>query len=95
MYSSSKHCTSFCASKLLSSVNTTVYAVSSEAKSAATIVKIFCLPQNRDLHGMVDVSMSKVNFKGIHPKIVSPLLSSSHQMKTMHARKNQMVILRI
>ena len=34
-------------------------------------------------------------FKGLHMKIVSPLLNASRWMKTMHPRKNQMVIWRI
>ena len=36
--------------------------------------------------------VTKVNFKGLHPKQMSPILSASHQMKTMHAVKTQTVI---
>ena len=38
------------------------------------------------------VLVSKVNFKGLHPKIMSPLLNASCQTKKMHAVKTQTVI---
>ena len=38
------------------------------------------------------VLVSKVNFKGLHPKIMSPLLNASRQTKKMHAVKTQTVI---
>ena len=38
------------------------------------------------------VLVSKVNFKGLHPKIMSPLLNANCQMKKMHVVKTQTVI---
>ena len=38
------------------------------------------------------VLVSKVNFKGLHPKIMSPLLNASRKMKKMHAVKTQTMI---
>ena len=38
------------------------------------------------------VLVSKVNFKSLQPKIMSPLLNDSCQMKKMHAVKTQTVI---
>ena len=60
--------------------------------SAAMMVKIFRPSQKRDLRGVVAMLVSKVNFKGLHPKIVSPLLNASRQMKKMRAIKTQTVI---
>ena len=60
--------------------------------SAAMIVEIFRPSQKRDLRGVVAVLVSKVNFKGLHHKIVSPLLNASRQMKNMRAVKTQTVI---
>ena len=62
MDSSSKQCTNFRASKALSSDNITSGAVSSVSRPAAKIVEILCQSQKRDLLGVVDVSVSKVNF---------------------------------
>ena len=49
-------------SKALSSDNITSGAVSSVSRPAAKIVEILCQSQKRDLLGVVDVSVSKVNF---------------------------------
>ena len=89
MDSSSKQSTNFCANKALSASNITALAVSSVARSSMTMVEIFCPSQNLDSRGVVDVSVSEVNFKGLQPKIVSPFLNTSLRMKTMHPRKTQ------
>ena len=60
--------------------------------SDAKTVEIFGPPQTWGLNGVVAVLVSEVNFKGVSPKIVSPFLNASRQMKIMHARKTQKVI---
>ena len=50
------------ASKALSSANITAHAVSSVARSAGTMVKIFRPSQKRNLRGVVAVSVSEVKF---------------------------------
>ena len=60
--------------------------------SAAMMMELFRPSQKWDLHGVVAVLASKVNFKGLHHKIVSQLLNASRHMKNMHAVKTQTVI---
>ena len=60
--------------------------------SDAKMVEKFGPSQKRYLRGVVDFSVSKVDFKGLQPKIVLPFLKSSRRMKFMHACKTQMVI---
>ena len=60
--------------------------------SSAVMVGIFRPSQKWDLHGVVAVLVSKVNFKGLHTKIVSPLLNASRPMQKMHSVKTQTLI---
>ena len=55
-------------SKALSSDNITAHAVSSVATSDVKMVKIFHLSQKRVLRGLLDMLVSEVKFKGLHPK---------------------------
>ena len=57
-----------------------------------TMVKILCPSQKWGPRGVVAVSVSEVNFKRLHPKIVLPFLNDSHRMKKMHALKTKTVI---
>ena len=79
-------------SKEFYSSNITAHAVSSVYRSDAMMVEIFCQSQKWDFQGVVAGLVSKVNFEGLYPKIVSTLLNSSRRMKTIHARKTQTVI---
>ena len=68
MDSSSKNCTNCCGSKELSSANIIAHTVYSVARYATMMVEKFCPPQKRDSRGVVNVSVSKVNFKRPTPK---------------------------
>ena len=72
--------------KSISSSNIIAHEVPSVASSDTTMVEIFCPSKNQDLQEVMAVSVPEVNFKGLHPKIVSPLFNTSHRMKTMHVR---------
>ena len=56
------------------------------------MVEIFRLLQNMYLHRVMAVLVSEVILKGLHLKIVLPLLNASRWLKKMHACKTQTVI---
>ena len=66
----------------------TTYAVSSVARSVMTAVR----QKSVTFAEWWLCWCPKRIFKGLQPKMVSPFLSASRRMKTMHARKSQMVI---
>ena len=75
--------------------NKTEHKVPSISGSDEMMVEISRPTQKWDLSGRVAVLVSRVNFKGLRPKIVSPLLNASCWMKTMHACKTKILICRI
>ena len=60
--------------------------------SAAKMEEIFHLSQNWDFHEVVAVSVLKVDFKVLHPKIVLSFLNVSFRIKNMHAHTTKTVI---
>ena len=82
MDNSSKQCKHFYASKVLYSANITACAVSSVARSDATMVEIFRPSQNQESRGVVAILMPKSEFKRPTPKssatIIEHLLSDEN-----------------